>query len=287
MADAAVGAGLPGPTSCTRGPRVTALRHLAAGGRGQPPPDQPRRGRRRRRVVSEHRWARHRAPSSAAPPRRALGGVGQRPRGGRGPLRVRGHRPQGGAHRRARARGVLPRVLQRHALAALPRRGAPAQLRAALVAGLRRGEPPLRRGRGGRSRARCDGLDPRLPVPAGPQDAPRAQGRRAHRLLPPHPLPSPGALHAAAVVSRNPPRGCSRRPRRLPGAGGGVELLPARSPAARGEGHQLGRRAPGSLHPHRRLPDLRRRRRAQPQGAAACGAPARPRRSAASSEAPR
>ena len=132
-----------------------------------------------------------------------------------GPRAVRGRRA------RARAdvddgrghRGPLRGLLQRHALAALPRPRRQAGVPPGVVGQLRRGQRAVRRGGGGGGRGERDRLGARLPAPAGAPDAARAAAGPAHRLLPAHPLPAGRAVPAAAVAPAD-PRGA---PRRRPG----------------------------------------------------------------------
>ena len=115
-------------------------------------------------------------------------------------------------------RGVLRGLLQRHPVAALPRRRAPS--RSSTASG---GTPTSRStgasptGRRGRRRGR-DGVGARLPAAAGARDAARAAARPADRLLPAHPVPAGRAVPAAAVAPPDPRGPARRRPGRLPAA---------------------------------------------------------------------
>ena len=122
-------------------------------------------------------------------------------------------------------RGVLRGLLQRHAVAALPRRRRQAGVPPRVVGLLRHGQPALRRaGRRARRRGR-DGLGARLPAAAGAGDAARAAARPADRLLPAHPVPAHRALRAAAVAPPDPRGAARRRPRRLPAPGGAQNFV--------------------------------------------------------------
>ncbi len=129
--------------------------------------------------------------------------------------------------------------LQRHAVAAVPRRHRQADLPPRVVGPLRRGEPALRRSHvAGRRRGR-DGLGAGLPAAAGAQDAARAAARPDHRLLPPHPVPARRALHAAAVAHGDHRGPARRRPGRLPPGRRSAEL-PLPGPAADRRQHVAG-----------------------------------------------
>ena len=111
---------------------------------------------------------------------------------------------------RRRGRAVLRGLLQRQPLAALPRRGRAAGLRAALVGGVparsTSASPTPRAEVAATGRHR---LGAGLPAPARAGDAPRAAARPADRVLPAHPVPAGRAVHAAAAAGRGAARGCS------------------------------------------------------------------------------
>ncbi len=228
---------------------------------------------------------RHRARDARQ--RRRLDRLVRRHRRGRRAVRERRHVPGAGAALRPGGRGVLRRLLQRHPVAALPRRRRQARVPPRVVGRLRAGQPALRRpGRRGGRRG-CHGLGARLPAPAGAGDAARGAARPDHRVLPAHPLPARRAVPAAALATaaaRGPAR---RRPGRLPAAQQRAELRPAGPSARRPQDPPR----PGlpARRPHRaggRVPDLDRR------AAASRSWPVRPpsrrarRRSASSSATP-
>ena len=133
------------------------------------------------------------------------------------PFDLRRRPPAPGARDGDGGAGLLRGVLQRHAVAAVPRRPARLDVQRPALGGLPGGQPALRRHpRRGRAR-RGDRVDPRLP--------PAARARRCcatkrprprHRLLLPHPVPAGRAVHAAAVAHRDRRRARRLRPRRLP-----------------------------------------------------------------------
>ena len=139
-----------------------------------------------------------------------------------------------------------------------------------LVGALRRGQPAFRRGHVAGRGAGRDGVDPGLPAAAGAEDAAHAAARPHHRILPAHPVPAGGAVHADAVADRDRRGPARRRPGRLPPARRRAELpVPGATP--RRCEHLAGdrrralplRRGAGRL-PHRegrRVPDLHRLRR--------------------------
>ena len=85
-----------------------------------------------------------------------------------------------------------------------------------VVGALRRRQPAFRRGHVARRGAGRDGVDPGLPVAAGAEDAADAAARPHHRILPAHPVPAGGAVHADAVADRDRRGLARRRPGRLP-----------------------------------------------------------------------
>ena len=115
---------------------------------------------------------------------------GHQRRRGRRAVESRGHRAPGGADQRGGVRGVLSGLRQRDAVAALSRRDPAADVRSGLVARLRHGQRALRGGGSRRRGTGSHGLDPRLSAPARPVDAAEAPTRRAHRVLPAHPVPA-------------------------------------------------------------------------------------------------
>ena len=157
------------------------------------------------------------------------GGTDTRPRA------VRRRRPDAGAGAAERAgdRGVLRGLLQRHPVAALPRRRRQAGVPPRVVGRLRRGQPALRRAgrRGGRRGRHRVGAG--LPAAAGAADAARAAPRPAHRLLPAHPVPAGRAVPAAALAPPDPRGAARRRPGRLPARRRRGQLRPAGAPAGR------------------------------------------------------
>ncbi len=165
----------------------------------------------------------------------------RRPR--RGAVRRRRHLDHPRHPHRAGPRRVLRGLLERHAVAAVPRRHRAAELPPRVVGHLREGEPALRRrGREGR-RARRHGVGAGLPAAARAEDAARAAPGPHHRLLQPHPVPALRHLLAAAVAHAD-HRGAARRRRhRLP---------------ARGRRGQLRARGPPALRVH--YPRIHRRR---------------------------
>ncbi len=106
-------------------------------------------------------------------------------------------------------RGVLRGVLQRHPVAALPRRRGQARVPPRVVGRLRAGQPAFRREGGGGGRRRRDGVGARLPDAAGPGDAARAAARPADRLLPAHPLPARRAVLRSCRGAASSSRACS------------------------------------------------------------------------------
>ena len=184
----------------------------------------------------------------------------RRPRRGAGALRQR--RPAAGPGRAVvgGGRALLRGVLQRHPLAALPRRDRAPGVPPRVVGHLRRRQPALRRpDRPGRGPG-CRGLGAGLPAPARPADAAEAAARPADRLLPAHPLPAARALRPAALA-RPDPRGPARRgPGRVPAARRRAELRPPGPPPAApgdqaGPDHPRQRPrgdGPGLSHRHRR-----------------------------------
>ena len=145
-----------------------------------------------------------------------------------------------------------------------------------MVEHLRGGQPPLRRGdlQGCRSRRR--GVGAGLSAAARPEDAADAAAGSADRLLPAHPVPARGTVHADAVADRD-HRGSARcRPDRFPPARWCAEL-PLPGPAPRRTGHQQGQRrravplrcGAGRLPhgPRGCLPHLHRFRRTRREGA--------------------
>ena len=130
-------------------------------------------------------------------------------------------------------RRVLRGLLQRHAVAALPRRHRQADLPPRVVGPLRRRQPALRRGHLAGGRRGRDGVGAGLPAAAGPEDAADAAPRSDDRLLPAHPVPAGRAVHADAVAHRDHRRPARRRPGRLPPARRRAELPVPGPPAGR------------------------------------------------------
>ncbi len=158
--------------------------------------------------------------TALAPMLRGRGGawVGWPGRRGRRARAVRGGRAHAapGPAVRAGGRGLLRGLLQRHAVAALPRRRGATGVPPALVAGLRQGQRTVRRRRRRGGRRRRHGLGAGLPAPAAPGRAARATARSAHRVLPAHPLPADRALPAAPLAQTDHRGPAGRRPRRVP-----------------------------------------------------------------------
>ena len=181
-------------------------------------------------------------------------------------------------------RGPLRGVLQRHAVAALPRPGGQAGVPPRVVGLLRRGQPAVRRqGRRAGQRGRA-GVGARLPDAAGAADAARAAAGPADRLLPAHPVPAGRAVPAAALAAPAARGAARRRPGRLPAARRRRQLRPAGPPAGRPQDPprpRLPARRPDRAR--RGVPDLDRRRRLRGAGADRRGRPPAPRRSAARS----
>ena len=152
-----------------------------------------------------------------------------------------------------------------------------------MVAELRRGQRALRRPhRHGRIAGR-DGMGARLPVASRAGDAARAAARPAHRLLPAHPAPAAGAVHAAAMAPADRRGHAGSRPRGLPAPRRGAELHADRAPARRR--HPRARADPlprshgesGCIPGLDRLRGVRRHREAARDCACGGRAPARPR----------
>ena len=125
------------------------------------------------------------------------------------PRVVRRHRAARGADQRRRVRRLLRRIREPHAVAAVSRRGPHAELRPALVAGVRDGEPPLRRGGRGGGRTGRDGVGARLPPATRPDDVARAPARRADRLLPAHPVPARRSCSCSCRGAARSSKACS------------------------------------------------------------------------------
>ncbi|QDP77325.1 trehalose-phosphatase [Cellulosimicrobium cellulans] len=171
-----------------------------------------------------------------------------------------------------RDRAVLRGLLERHALAALPRRHLAAHVPPHVVGRVPPRQPALRRRRrraGGAGRRR---LGARLPAPARAADDPRPAPGRADRVLQPHPVPPARAVPAAAVAPSGDRRPAGRGPRGLPARGRRRELHPcgaaaARPHHARADHHGPGRGRARPPRPRRRVPHLDRLapvRRARP-----------------------
>ena len=180
--------------------------------------------------------------------------------------------PRADHHRRAepapghpvqrRGRQLLRGLLQRDALAAVPRRRRRIAVPPRLVGGLPAGQRAVRRGGRRARRAGRDRLGARLPAAAGPAVAAPAAAGRADRLLPAHPVPAGRAVHAAALADPDRPRPARRRPDRLPTARRRPQLRPAGQVAGRRGHHRRHHRVRRPDDPGRRLPDLDRLGRA-------------------------
>ena len=162
-------------------------------------------------------WPGDRARAGHAAPRRRLGRLARVARRRPGAVRGRGHEPDAGTPVRRGGRALLRGLLQRHAVAAVPRRH-----RAAGVPPASGGTPTSRvnqRFAEAAAEVAAEGarrLGAGLPAAARPADAARAASRPADRLLPAHPVPADGAVHAAAVAAADPRGPARRRSRRVP-----------------------------------------------------------------------
>ena len=233
-----------------------------AGGGGQSAPRQPRRGH----LASQRRGAGHGPAPRGGGGRRALGRLGRR--------RDRRPRPRRGLRRPPAPAGAVggagPRVLrgllEPDPVAAVPRPAEGTGDRPGLVAHLRGGQPPLRRGRRGTARVQPRVLGAGLPPDDGPPDAAQPAPRRADRLLPAHPLPAAGAGGAAAVAGR--PAGRAARGGRagLPHRVVPGQLRPVGPAVPPGRDGLGGRDLPPGrpCRAHGRPPDLDRRGRVRP-----------------------
>ena len=142
-----------------------------------------------------------------------------------------------------RRRGdVLRGLLERHVVAALPRRHRQADLPPRVVGELRRCEPALRRGHLAGRRAGRDGVGAGLSAAAGAEDAADAAARSHHRILSAHSVSAGGAVHADAVADGDHRRAAGRRPGRLPDARRRAELpVPVTAPGRREHITRVGR----------------------------------------------
>ncbi|MBN9210902.1 MAG: trehalose-phosphatase [Microbacterium sp.] len=188
-------------------------------------------------------------------------------------LRLRRDAPGAGRAVGGRRAALLRGLLQRHDLAAVPRRDRRAHLQAGVVGRLRPREPTLRRGGGRGRRRRGDRVGPGLSAAARAEDAARAPARPHDRLLPPHPVPRLRPVLAAAVAQAG-ARGSSRRGRHRIPARGGCRQLRARRPASaavRDQGERdlgAGRRGRHARRAGQGVPDLDRRGVVRRDGAA-------------------
>ena len=189
-------------------------------------------------VAAQPRRAGDGAGAVRGRPRRRLGGLVRLGRRRPGALRVRRDVAGPGRADRGRGRPLLRGHVERLAVAALPRRRREAGVPPDLVGHVRAGQQAVRRAGRRRRRRERHRLGARLPAAAGAGAAPPAAARPHHRLLPAHPLPALRAVHPAAVAVGDRGGAARRRPGRLPAPGRGVELRPARPPAARPAGPQ-------------------------------------------------
>src|SRR5690606_6222024 len=162
--------------------RVRGSRQPTAGGRGSHGGGP--------KLAAQPRRPGHRPAPGSGGPSGHLGRVGRR--GGRGAGTVRGGR--GPAPPRTAAPGgsgaLLRGPVQRHYLAAVPRRGGDPHLSAPVARVVPGGERPVRGGGGGGGRPRRHRLDPGLPVAARARHAPATAARSANWILPAHPVPA-------------------------------------------------------------------------------------------------
>ena len=276
------------------GGRAGSAGAAPAAGRVEPRAVSPRApgGRQRRRAV-RHRRRGGGAGCGDARAGRRVGGAcrrRRRPRGDRrGRARARAAGPAGlhaaaAVDRRADVRGLLRRVRQRGAVAAVSPGGRAAEVPPRRLGRLPGSEPVVRQRDPPRARpAQSPGVHPGLPPGAGGAGAARASPRRAHGAVLAHPvalsrsaahLPverrdsaGPAGQRSAGVPGR-------ARPAQLPGrrgraagrrgGGGVVARLPRRPPH-----HGGGRADWRGLRPH---PDDCRRSRAADRAEAPAGA---------------
>ena len=157
-----------------------------------------------------------RAGAGHAAGRRCLGRLvrdgGNRP----GPVRHRRHAPGRRAALGRRGRAVLRRVLQRHAVAAVPRRDRPAAVRRPLVGRLHAGQRPVR-GNGGRVRgAPRDGVGARLPAAVGARLLRRRRPDLRIGFFNHIPFPGYEIYRTAAMAPADRAGTARRRPDRVP-----------------------------------------------------------------------
>ncbi len=207
--------------------RQDAARRAAAGGGLQPRADQPRLEGRPHPGDHAGQRPRDRDGSGDARVRRHLGRAGERRRGpgdrgrARSPSRA-ARRPA--LHAQARLAhaggggGVLLRVLQRGAVAALPHRAQPAAVPPGGLGALQGGQREVRRrGAGGdRGHRVADGADPGLSLRAAARAHQARAPGRAHRDLLAHPVAELRGLLDLPVAGRAAPGHAGRRPHRLP-----------------------------------------------------------------------
>ena len=223
---------------CRCGPAVEGVAFPGRGG-------QPAALRPEARSGRQH----HRPAGAGRPGDRPRAAVGQ---AARGLDRLAGHpgRRTRADHRRRRSlsphhavrgrgRRLLRGFLQRHALAAVPRRRRRLGVPPAVVGRLPEGQPAVRRGR----RRRCrSGLRSSGCTTTNcnwcPQMLRRLRPDLQDRLLPAHPVPAGRAVHAAAAPRRDHHRAARRRPGRIPTARRRPELRQAGPPADRGRGQR-------------------------------------------------
>ncbi len=185
-------------------------------------------------VAPQSRRPRHRAASGARRAPGHLGRLGRRHRRRPRAVRAGGHPAAPGAAERRGARALLRGPVQRHHLAALPRRGRDPGLQAPLVggvpAGQRRGSPRPRR------------TSPAEGATVWVQDYQLQLVPAMLRELRPDlrigfflhiPFPPIELFMQMPLPRRDAARPARRRPGRLPAAAGGAELRPARPAPAR------------------------------------------------------
>ena len=194
-----------------------APRRQTRGGEQPPAHHAQARGRRaRRRAVLG--WLGRGDGSGDAAARRHLGGLAGRPAAGRRDasssrksIRARA----GVAHANA-GEALLPRLLEPHALAAVPLADRAGAVRSEGLGALRSGEPALR-GSGGRGHGpRRTRHGSRLPSHDGTASHPAPAARCAHRVLPPHPVSALRRIPDPALVSGAAAGRARMRPDRLP-----------------------------------------------------------------------
>jgi len=253
----------------------TGRRHArrSAHHRRQPPPGPPRRPGAQSIVGDQSRGSGVGVVAAAQPDGRLVGRVGRHLlESGAGPVRSRGdaHPARGDLGRRGR--GVLPRFLERDAVAPVPRLDPRADLPPEVVVALPACQQALRRGRD-RAVARSGrhDLGPGLPVAVGSGHGSRAAFRCSDRFFSAHPVPARGAVRQDPVASPDPRGPAGSRRAGVPDQAQRPELRPDGPQVHRGNGHQRPPALSRTSDRDQRLPDLDRRRavpvdRARPGG---------------------